>query len=231
MHFIKTISTLCLFSGLSLSNAFAPSKTFQIGHQATTRKSAKALISRPLPGSTLSQNPSPLVSTQSKNPTQLNGVVSDFVNALENIPEGTDLTVGAFIIFCAVTPYFLGLFFADKFDETFFMKIYGENDEDGRVAELQWKKMYATLGLTLTSIQFYAFLDQITIETALRHDYIAWTLFFIAATTKLAVENRKGLIAHNYVTSQVWHLVVALVLTADLLIRPDSVEFISKTVG
>merc|ERR1712038_2182827 len=141
---------------------------------------------------------------------------------------GTDLALGAFIIFCAVSPYVLGLFFPEKLNDSFFMKIYGDDDKDGRVAELGWKKMYATLGLTLTSIQFYAYLGEISIETALRHDYIAWTLFYIAATIKLAVEKRGNIIAEDYLSSQLWHLTVTIVLIVDLLISPAGVGTVSK---
>merc|ERR1719330_718193 len=109
----------------------------------------------------------------------------------------------------------------------FFMKIYGENDKGGRAAENNWKKMYATLGLTLTSIQLYSYLGEISIEEALRNNYVVWTLFYIAATLKLAVEKRQNLIAYNYLSSQLWHLVVATGLIADLLISPKGVEFVS----
>jgi len=234
MNPIKTISTLCLISGASVSTAFAPSRTFQRGplsNQGTHTTERTLIPHLPPKSNSLSHYSSPPTLSHYKNISKLNGVVSDFVDALQNIPEGTDLVVGAFIIFCAVTPYFLGLFFREKFDESLFMKIYGENDEEGRAAENNWKKMYATLGLTLTSIQFYAFLDQISIEEALRHDYIAWTLFYIAATIKLAVENRKDLVAYNYISSQIWHLIVACVLVADLLISPQGVALVSQTLG
>ena len=235
MNLIKPISlsTLLPFLGASVSTAFAPLRTFQPGlHQGTTNNSVKRTLIPHLPKSNLlSPNSSVLTPPQQKSTSKLNGVASDFVSALENIPEGTDLVAGAFIIFCAVTPYFLGLFFPEKFDASFFMKTYGDKNEEGRAAENNWKKMYATLGLTLTSIQFYAYLGQISIEDALRLDYIAWTLFYIAASIKLAVENRRNLIAYNYIPSQLWHLVVACGLTADLLISPKAVEIVSQTLA
>jgi len=180
-----------------------------------TRNSYSSLTTRSAAGST----------------TRLNGVLRDFVDVLENIPEGTDLVFGAFIVFCAVTPYFLGLFFPDFFDETLFMKVYGENDAAGRRAEGNWKKLYSTQGLVLTTIQFLAYLGELGVEEALRYDYIAWFLFYVVATAKLAIEDRvMGIVAFNRIPSQVWHVTVALVLLGDLIISPNGVELISKTV-
>merc|ERR1719330_33192 len=132
MNLTKIISVFYLISGATLSRAFAPSKTLKVGPRqtttTTTRNSATALLRQP-ELSSLSQASSRIATSKANNPTQLNGVVSDFVSALENIPEGTDLVVGAFIIFCAVTPYFLGLFFPETFDQSLFMKIYGDQDK------------------------------------------------------------------------------------------------------
>ena len=124
--------------------------------------------------------------------------------------------------------YFLGLFFPKVFDEFFFLKVYGEKFEDGRTAENNWKKMYATQGLTLTAIQFYSYLGQISVEEALRHDYIAWTLFYIAATVKLFVENKKGIVSPEFdrKSAQAFHLVVAFGLVADLIISPNTIALL-----
>eukprot|EP00551_Chaetoceros_affinis_P006494 CAMPEP_0203663180 /NCGR_PEP_ID=MMETSP0090-20130426/867_1 /ASSEMBLY_ACC=CAM_ASM_001088 /TAXON_ID=426623 /ORGANISM="Chaetoceros affinis, Strain CCMP159" /LENGTH=175 /DNA_ID=CAMNT_0050526055 /DNA_START=96 /DNA_END=623 /DNA_ORIENTATION=- len=170
------------------------------------RNSSKSLISHLPKSNVLSQNSSPLAPPQRRSDSELKGIVSDFLNTLENIPEGTpDQVAGAFIIFCAAMPHFL--------------------PEGSSVDKKNSKKIFTTLGLTLTSIQFTAFMDQISIGETLQNDYIACILFCIAATINLGIEKRQVL----SIPFQLQHLLAMGGFTADALISPQVVHFVSQT--
>lgn len=159
---------------------------------------------------------------QARPRSALNNALGNFVDLLKNLPPDTDLAIGAFVIFAAVTPYTIGLFFPKFLFKEFFLPVYGDLDPEGRRAEIYWKLMYATQGLVLTTMTFAAHVNGIDSTQALRNSYIAWALFYVAALIKIRVEADKGIIQQNRFGIQLWHLLVAVALCLDVVIRPGS---------
>ena len=132
-----------------------------------------------------------------------------------------DLAVGFVTIAAACSPYVLGVFFKDFFNDSFFLPVYAE-DDDGRIAEIGWKVRYATLGLALTTLAFLEvyFFPENDPARILKDSYIIWAIFYSEATRKIRAEatsdppiltnpsGRAGI--------QVWHCTVVLILWADV---------------
>jgi hypothetical protein len=169
-------------------------------------------------------------SLQGRTSLQMGSFFSDLFEAIESMPPNFDLAFGIFVIFCAVTPYTLGLFFPTFLFKSFFLPIYGDNDEAGRNAEIYWKLMYATLGLVLSTITFTeAILDNGT-QQALRDTYVAWALFYIGAIIKIRYEAGGGIIKVNRVGIQVWHSIVVISMLVSIGLRPEVVSTVKSAV-
>ena len=169
-------------------------------------------------------------SLQGRTSLQMGSFFSDLFEAIESMPPNFDLSLGIFVIFCAVTPYTLGLFFPTFLFKSFFIPIYGDNDEAGRNAEIYWKLMYSTLGLVLSTITFTeAILDNGT-QQALRDTYVAWALFYIGAIIKIRYEADEGIVKVNRVGIQVWHSIVVISMLVSIGFRPEVVSTVKSAV-
>ena len=167
-------------------------------------------------------------SLQGRTSLQMGSFFSDLFEAIESMPPNFDLALGMFVIFCAVTPYTLGLFFPTFLFKSFFIPIYGDNDEAGRNAEIYWKLMYSTLGLILSTITFTeAILDNGTQE-ALRDNYVAWALFYTGAIIKIRYEAHAGIVEVNRVGIQVWHSIVVISMLVSVGLRPEVVSTVKS---
>jgi hypothetical protein len=130
--------------------------------------------------------------------------------------------VVAFGMICAAcAPYVVGLFFPRLLDKLFFLPVY-TNDKAGRKAEIYWKLMYATLGLSLTTLGFVeVFFTDRSPTAILKDSYVLWSLFYTAAIIKIRYEaTRLKIIAENRVFIQLWHSLVVLVMYAAVFGNP-----------
>ena len=159
--------------------------------------------------------------------------LTDIYQSVTELPADFDLSLGMFIIFCAVTPYFVGLFFPDFLFKKFFLPIYDDaKEKEGRAAEIYWKLLYATLGLSLTAISFNdAVLTEVTAKDALRDSYVAWALFYVVAIIKIRYEATVSKIieADGRGPIQIWHSLVVIGLLVDVGLRSDVLDSVRQS--
>eukprot|EP00540_Astrosyne_radiata_P012140 CAMPEP_0116869046 /NCGR_PEP_ID=MMETSP0418-20121206/27541_1 /TAXON_ID=1158023 /ORGANISM="Astrosyne radiata, Strain 13vi08-1A" /LENGTH=222 /DNA_ID=CAMNT_0004505097 /DNA_START=351 /DNA_END=1019 /DNA_ORIENTATION=- len=160
--------------------------------------------------------------------TELSGFFRDILEAVQTIPPDFDLKFGMFAVFAAITPYSLGIFFPKFFLSQFFVNIYREEVQDSpevRDAEIYWKLLFATQALAQTSLLFLEALNHRSSIEALRDSYVFWAIFYIVATIKVFIEaNPPRNYIKNSASIQAWHIIVTVVLLADVLIRPEVIE-------
>ena len=206
---------------------FAPSVNLQsncrINKHVTTTTSPFQVSTKP---AALRPSSSPLEQRfQERSSTACSLVIDPLIEALDTMPPDFDLAFGMFVIFMAVTPYAIGLFFPRFLFKNFFLPVYGDNDEAGRRAEIYWKLMYATLGLALTAVGFTeTILEDFDAFRALRDSYVVWALFYIAAIIKIRYEADKEIIQENRLGIQLWHSFVVIALLIDVGLRPGILD-------
>uniref|UniRef100_A0A7S1GP18 Uncharacterized protein n=1 Tax=Cyclophora tenuis TaxID=216820 RepID=A0A7S1GP18_CYCTE len=134
------------------------------------------------------------------------------------------------MIAAAMTPYVLGLFFPRMMFKNFFVAIYRDEVKDEpevRNAEIYWKLMFAAQGLVQTILLFVEAMKERSAKQLLRDSYVAWAIFYICATLKIRWERSEP---RNYLENpffiQAWHILVTIVLLADVFIRPGVRGFV-----
>jgi hypothetical protein len=94
-------------------------------------------------------------------------------------------------------------------DQEFLLAVY-KDDAGGRRAEIYWKLMYATLGLALTSLNYFE-----VVSFKIRDSFLLWSVFYTAAAVKIRIEAvRLDIIAENRLFIQLWHSFVAVTMAA-----------------
>jgi len=153
-----------------------------------------------------------------------------------------DLVVGTFTVFCAVTPYMLGVFFPKFLNNQIFFPVYkseeelkkdGQSQDLARGAEITWKCMYASIGFLSMFVTFIQANTYTVYSGAdvLRDQFAIWALFFYAATYKLRHEAIKlDILGKNRFLAQVFHLIFAGFLTISVFIGPKA-KIITRFVG
>jgi hypothetical protein len=215
--FISAISETC--------TAFAPlHKSLHAGTMSTSssslRQPPEAMIN---PSATTAATAWSSTATTATTTSTTSTASTSSSTALSAAAPDVDLVVGFGTIAAACTPYFLGLVFKDFFNDSFFLPVYA-NDDEGRIAEIGWKVRYATLGLALTTLAFlevYLFPENDPARI-LKDSYIVWAIFYTEATRKIRAEATSDppiLSDPSFggrLGTQVWHLLVVLVLWADV---------------
>lgn len=152
-------------------------------------------------------------------PTTTTTTSTTALNAAADWVTDADLFVGMFIIFCGTTPYVLQIVFPKQINNVFYLPQYVDSIE-GRIAEIGWKTRFATLALVVTAWNFWDYnFAQVGVDTALRHSYIAWAIFYTNATYnvwKQATSDPPVFVKESRVGVQAWHLICTLLLWADV---------------
>eukprot|EP00560_Eucampia_antarctica_P004926 CAMPEP_0197833914 /NCGR_PEP_ID=MMETSP1437-20131217/20538_1 /TAXON_ID=49252 ORGANISM="Eucampia antarctica, Strain CCMP1452" /NCGR_SAMPLE_ID=MMETSP1437 /ASSEMBLY_ACC=CAM_ASM_001096 /LENGTH=144 /DNA_ID=CAMNT_0043438243 /DNA_START=284 /DNA_END=718 /DNA_ORIENTATION=+ len=115
----------------------------------------------------------------------------------------------------ACFPYVIGLI-SDQLRSKFFFDIYKNDTEEdvvkARNAEIYWKLMYATLGLSLTVLQFVeVFVSKMSAIDILKDSLVVWAIFYTGAIVKIRYEATKlDMLNDNRFGIQLWHFFVVI---------------------
>jgi len=132
--------------------------------------------------------------------------------------EMVPLSFGFIVLACAVSPYVLAIPFPAFLENSFFLPTYMASTA-GRIAEIEWKVRYATLGFALTALPFLEFISgRSDPKQILRDSYILWAIFYTDAALKVRREARAKppIFIGNRAFTQTWHIFVAVALWVDV---------------
>jgi len=163
----------------------------------------------------------------------------------EAIEEYGDLVVGTFTVFCATSPYVVGVVFPKTMEKLMFKHVYKSYDtleKEGidpnlpQSAEVTWKNMYSSVGffLTLTTFVEANNLNKYDGADVLRDSFVIWTIYYILATIKLRKEDTVlKIVEFNRLPSQAWHITVATVLLICVCTGPKAplIEQLLRSIG
>jgi len=160
-----------------------------------------------------------------------------FFRSLAEAPISTEgLTFGWVVLCAAMTPYVIQLF-APKPLSFFLANYYGGQDiadleaegktdeeiaflvESGRVAEVEWKVRFASLGLVISTLAFFEVNGGVDAVRVLRDSYIAWAIFYVDATLQIrrqALSEPPVLKIDSRLGIQAWHILVTVLLWASI---------------
>jgi len=131
--------------------------------------------------------------------------------------QDADLFVGMFTAFCGTSPYVAQIFFPEVLNDVFFLPQY-EDSIRGREAEIAWKTRFAALAFVITAWGFWDHnFAQVGEDTALRHTFIAWAIFYTDATYNVRKQaNAEGgpVFIRDRFGVQAFHLICATLFWA-----------------
>jgi hypothetical protein len=128
--------------------------------------------------------------------------------------QDADLFVGIFTGFCGTSPYVLQIFFPKIVNNVFFLPQY-EDSIRGREAEIAWKTRFAALAFVITAWNFWDHnFAQVGEDTALRHSYIAWAVFYTDATYNVRKQAKAEVFINDRFGVQAFHLICATLFWA-----------------
>jgi len=163
----------------------------------------------------------------------------------EAIASYGDIFVGTFVVFCATSPYVLGVVFPETMYKLMFKHVYKDEatleaqgiaiDLPDR-AEITWKNMYSSVGFFITLAAFQEANTPIRpdVTGVLRDTFLIWAIFYVLATIKLRKEDVVlKIVEGNRLPAQAWHITVATLLLFCVFTGPKAplIEQVLSAIG